>query len=174
MAWFLTLVMALILWLPAPARADETTVLLREITPEGRGAAIGQVLLRDTTGGLRLITRLHSLPPGAHGLHVHELPDCGPAQKDGITVAGLAAGGHFDPDGTGVHAGPLGEGHLGDLPRITAAQDGRSEQTLLAPRLRLEAIHGRALIVHAGGDNYRDEPEPLGGGGARIACGLIP
>ncbi|MBM2860545.1 superoxide dismutase, partial [Escherichia coli] len=26
----------------------------------------------------------------------------------------------------------------------------------------------------AGGDNHDDHPEPLGGGGARIACGIIP
>nr|MBP8027895.1 superoxide dismutase [Acinetobacter sp.] len=24
-----------------------------------------------------------------------------------------------------------------------------------------------------GGDNYADQPKPLGGGGERIACGLI-
>lgn len=28
-------------------------------------------------------------------------------------------------------------------------------------------------MVHAGGDNYADDPKPLGGGGARIACGSI-
>jgi Cu-Zn family superoxide dismutase len=28
-------------------------------------------------------------------------------------------------------------------------------------------------MIHAGGDNYSDEPEPLGGGGARIACGVV-
>jgi Cu-Zn family superoxide dismutase len=28
-------------------------------------------------------------------------------------------------------------------------------------------------MVHAGGDNYSDQPKPLGGGGDRIACGLI-
>jgi Cu-Zn family superoxide dismutase len=27
--------------------------------------------------------------------------------------------------------------------------------------------------VHAGGDNYADEPQPLGGGGARTACGVV-
>jgi len=34
----------------------------------------------------------------------------------------------------------------------------------------LDQLEGRALMIHAGGDNYADEPEPLGGGGAR--CGL--
>jgi Cu-Zn family superoxide dismutase len=29
-------------------------------------------------------------------------------------------------------------------------------------------------MVHAGGDNHSDHPQPLGGGGGRIACGVIP
>jgi len=45
--------------------------------------------------------------------------------------------------------------------------------TLLAPRLKLADVQGRAIMVHAGGDNYSDEPQPLGGGGERIACGVI-
>jgi Cu-Zn family superoxide dismutase len=28
-------------------------------------------------------------------------------------------------------------------------------------------------MIHEGGDNYRDTPEPLGGGGGRIACGVV-
>ncbi|HDI6039899.1 TPA: superoxide dismutase family protein, partial [Escherichia coli] len=35
-------------------------------------------------------------------------------------------------------------------------------------------INGRSLMIHIGGDNHHDHPEPLGGGGARIACGIIP
>ena len=38
----------------------------------------------------------------------------------------------------------------------------------------MEDVSGRALMIHEGGDNYADEPKPLGGGGARIACGVIP
>ena len=33
------------------------------------------------------------------------------------------------------------------------------------------ASANHALIVHAGGDTYSDTP-PLGGGGARVACGV--
>ena len=32
---------------------------------------------------------------------------------------------------------------------------------------------GRALMIHAGGDNYTDNPEN-GGGTGRIACGVVP
>jgi Cu-Zn family superoxide dismutase len=29
-------------------------------------------------------------------------------------------------------------------------------------------------MIHAGGDNHADHPAPLGGGGMRIACGVVP
>ena len=44
---------------------------------------------------------------------------------------------------------------------------------LIAPRLKLADVQGLAIMVHAGGDNYSDDPKPLGGGGDRIACGVI-
>jgi Cu-Zn family superoxide dismutase len=28
-------------------------------------------------------------------------------------------------------------------------------------------------MVHAGGDNHSDHPAALGGGGARVACGVV-
>jgi Cu-Zn family superoxide dismutase len=28
-------------------------------------------------------------------------------------------------------------------------------------------------MVHVGGDNHADHPQPLGGGGVRFACGVI-
>jgi len=42
-----------------------------------------------------------------------------------------------------------------------------------APHLKLADLHGHAIVIHAGSDNYADEPKPLGGGGARIACGVV-
>jgi Cu-Zn family superoxide dismutase len=44
---------------------------------------------------------------------------------------------------------------------------------VIAPNLKLADVKGRAIMIHAGGDNYSDQPAPLGGGGARIACGVI-
>jgi len=50
---------------------------------------------------------------------------------------------------------------------------GRANTPVQAARLGMEELAGRALMVHVGGDNYSDSPDPLGGGGARFACGLI-
>jgi Cu-Zn family superoxide dismutase len=44
---------------------------------------------------------------------------------------------------------------------------------VVAPRLKVADLKGKAVIVHAGGDNYADQPAALGGGGARIACGAF-
>ncbi len=57
---------------------------------------------------------------------------------------------------------------------VTVDDSGKSKQTLLAPNLKLAEIKNRAVIIHQGGDNYSDQPQPLGGGGRRIACGIIP
>lgn len=159
----------------ATAEAATRTVTLNAISADGIGAEIGTVLLRDTRYGLYIEPRLKGLPPGAHGFHVHERPNCGPAPgADGKPAAGLGAGGHYDPAKTGKHLGPhAAEGHLGDLPVLWVDQDGTASLPALAPKLKLRLIGGRSLMVHAGGDNYADQPAPLGGGGARIACGLI-
>jgi len=39
--------------------------------------------------------------------------------------------------------------------------------------LKVIDIKGRSLMIHAGGDNYSDMPVSLGGGGARVACGVV-
>jgi superoxide dismutase, Cu-Zn family len=156
------------------AYADSVSVEMHLITDRGVGHSIGTVRAEDSPYGLLLTPDLAGLPPGLHGFHVHAKPDCGPAEKNGEMVAGLAAGGHYDPANTGKHEGPYGSGHLGDLPALPAGADGRATMPALAPRLKVSQIKGHSLMIHAGGDNYSDQPQKLGGGGARIACGVVP
>ena len=111
---------------------------------------------------------------GVHGFHLHANGSCAAAEKDGKMVPALAAGAHYDPNNSKKHGSPWGNGHLGDLPPLIVDADGRSTEPVLAPRLHdLEMLKGHSLMIHAGGDNYSDEPMPVGGGGARIACGVI-
>ncbi len=88
-------------------------------------------------------------------------------------MAGLAAGGHFDPAGTAKHLGPAGAGHKGDMPVLSVDPDGKASTAVVAPHLKVADAQGHAIVIHAGGDNYSDQPAPLGGGGARIACGVV-
>ncbi len=172
----LTVLPAAALFLAATAEADEITVSMHAIDAGGVGSEIGTVRAEDGPEGLILTVSFSGLTPGPHGFHLHENPDCGPAEKDGQMAAGLAAGGHYDPHKTGKHLGPTGEGHLGDLPLIEIGADGMvaSKEPLVAPRLKVADLHGHSLVIHAMGDTYSDEPQPLGGAGGRIACGTAP
>jgi superoxide dismutase, Cu-Zn family len=164
---------ACILLLAGLVYAEEMIIKVNLVNEHGLGKEIGTVTATDSKYGLILTPQLNGLTPGLHGFHIHDKPDCSPAMKEGKPVAALAAGGHYDPDGTGRHEGPYGNGHLGDLPALCVAADGKATQPVLAPRLKVADIKGRSLMIHAGGDNYSDSPAPLGGGGARVACGVI-
>lgn len=160
---------------PTGALAEEVTVTLNRLMPDGKiGPAIGTVRFVDDKGGLYIQPSLTGLSVGAHGFHIHARGSCAATKsKKGKITPGGRAGGHYDPKKTRRHRGPRGRGHLGDLPRLIAGPSGDTGGWLLAPRLKVKDIRGRALMVHAGGDNYRDKPKKLGGGGGRVACGVI-
>lgn len=151
----------------------EIAVTMNEAVKEGVGAALGSVRIVETPHGLAFYPSLKGLSPGLHGFHVHENASCAPAEQDGAMVPALSAGGHLDPQGANKHAEPWGSGHLGDLPPLFAAADGTATNPVLGPRLKMADVRNRAVIIHAGGDNHADHPKPLGGGGARVACGVI-
>jgi superoxide dismutase, Cu-Zn family len=152
--------------------AEEMVVEMHQIDDQGIGPVIGTVTASTSAYGTLLTPHLNGLAPGLHGFHVHTNPSCDPMSKDNKMVAGLAAGGHYDPSGSGQHLGPYANGHLGDLPPLYVGADGTATQPVLAPRIKLSDLKGRSLMIHAGGDNYSDDPDPLGGGGARMACGV--
>jgi len=158
----------------AQPSADRVTVTMNSVDAQGIGASVGTIVLHDSKHGLVLIPNLKGLTPGEHGFHIHENPDCGPKEKDGKMTAALAAGGHFDPSATGKHLGPHGGGHRGDLPKLEVAGDGSATRTLHLEGVSLADVRSRSIMIHAGGDNYADTPAPLGGGGTRVACGVIP
>jgi superoxide dismutase, Cu-Zn family len=154
---------------PAAAMADETTVVIHEVNPQEVGAAIGEITFTDTDYGLLIVPNFSSAAPGLHGTHVHQNPDCGPAEINGTMTAAGAAGGHFDPDQTGLHLGPYGAGHLGDLPNLVVEEDGTASVPMLAPRLTVADLKGHAIVLHAGPDRYDNADM----GGARMYCGVV-
>ncbi|MBE0464657.1 MAG: superoxide dismutase [Cu-Zn] SodC [Halomonadaceae bacterium] len=162
------------LLLASAAHANETLeVDMHKVSTDGVEESIGSVSLETTDHGLLLTPSLSGLEPGVYGFHVHQNASCEPAENDeGEMTAAQAAGGHYDPEETGTHQGPYGDGHLGDLPVLTVNEDGEANLPVLAPRLSMEDMPGRALMIHEGGDTYSDEPH-LGGGGGRMACGVV-
>lgn len=156
-------------------KKEEITVQMQLLDPVNGNKDIGTVDITKTRYGLVFTPHLKDLSPGLHGFHIHENNSCAPKEKNGKLVAGLAAGGHWDPKKTKAHGHSWDDdAHLGDLPALTVNADGTATNPVLAPRLKsLKEIKHHALMIHAGGDNHSDHPAPLGGGGARLACGLI-
>ena len=147
-----------------PVSPDDSVVV--NISETAAGASVGSIRVEQTADGARFTPNLTGLTPGEHGFHVHVNPSCG--------MAGQDAGGHYDPQNTGRHEGPNGDGHLGDLPTLSVNSSGAATTPVVAPRVRVRDLDGRSLMIHAGGDNYSDTPAALGGGGARVACGVVP
>lgn len=147
--------------------ADSVTVNMERLNADGSKTAIGNIHFADTQYGLLVVPSLSDLSPGLHGFHVHQNPSC--------DDYGMAAGDHLDPAHTGKHLGPYtAAGHQGDLPILVVDPHGIATTSTLAPRLSVSDLVGHAIMIHAGGDNYSDVPQRLGGGGARVACGVVP
>lgn len=143
------------------ALADEIKI---EMFSVADGKSLGFVEAVDTPQGVLLTPHLSHLSPGLHGMHMHQNPSCGHQAAD--------AGGHWDPKTTNSHQGPYGHGHLGDLPALYVDAQGNATLPVLAPHLVVKDFSQHSLMIHAGGDNYSDNP-PMGGGGERIVCGAI-
>jgi Cu-Zn family superoxide dismutase len=158
----------------APAFA-QTRVEMNMVDIKGVGAPVGTVEFSPAPGGQGVLIKpnLKGLPPGVHGFHVHEFANCGAKEKDGKMSAAEMAGDHYDPKKTKSHQGATGDGHLGDLPTLTVDAQGNSTQAMIAPHLSMKDLPRHSLVIHAGGDTQSDRPAPNGGGGARIACGVI-
>ena len=157
----------------ASAQAASSASALAELR-DSKGKVVGSATLTTmSNGAVKVQVAVAGLAgtAGAHGLHLHAVGSCSPDFS--------AAGGHFNP--TGAQHGlsnPAGP-HVGDLPNLTLAADGRATYEAAAERMILATgaanslfdADGSALVIHAGPDD--NVSNPAGNSGARIACGVI-
>ncbi len=124
----------------------------------------------EADGTIGLAIEIAGAPPGGHAFHLHEVGDCSAAD-------GTSAGGHWNP--TGHDHGQWGsEGayHLGDVGNIEVGEDGSGHFHMTSTVWSIGTgaendIVGRAVILHAGVDDFTTQP--TGAAGGRIACGVI-
>lgn len=124
----------------------------------------------DERGLVRVDARVEGLPPGPHGIHIHEKGNCSPAFG--------AAGAHYNPLGK-QHGllNPKGP-HAGDLPDIVVDGSGVGRLNVTTGLVTLSPgpttlldSDGSAIVIHAGPDDQ--VTDPAGHSGDRIACGVI-
>ncbi|MCG7343157.1 superoxide dismutase family protein [Sporosarcina sp. ACRSL] len=137
-----------------------------------KGDEIGEVTLVQETEGVLINVQAEDLPPGMHGIHIHETGVCTPPDF-------TSAGAHFNPTGK-EHGFDNPKGfHLGDLPNIEVDQEGKVSMKLTTSEITLKKgmensildKDGSAIVIHETADDYKTDP--AGNSGARIACAPI-
>jgi Cu-Zn family superoxide dismutase len=140
-----------------------------QLKPTKGNKTFGEATFEQVGDKVRVVVFVQGLKPGQeHGLHIHEVGDCGSGD-------GMSTKGHFNPLGKPhAHYGSA-ERHAGDLPALKSNKAGRANVQIDLDVITLTPgpanIIGRGLIVHADPDDYKTQP--TGNAGARIACGVI-
>jgi Cu-Zn family superoxide dismutase len=137
----------------------------------GLGPFLGTIVARNTMikiagreePALMLKANLSGLAPGLHAYHIHEYPNCGPKEKDGVMVPGLAAGAHLFAEHQAGSEMVTYKSHLGNLPSLLVRADGTTAEEIIAPRLALADLVDRSIMIHASQDDNS----------AREACGVF-
>jgi Cu-Zn family superoxide dismutase len=123
------------------------------------GQPLGTIDLIDAPTGTLLRIELDGLAPGPKAIHIHSVGDCTDGQAHGL----------LNPDGPDA----------GDLTNFYVHDNGYAWAEIFTPLASLDGHvgatilddDGAALVVHTRSDDHSSQP--IGGAGARVACGLI-
>jgi Cu-Zn family superoxide dismutase len=154
----------------AQASPGEASAVLK-----GASGDIGSVKIHESPKGVLLHVDISGLTPGWHAMHFHAVGDCSDPKF-------LSSGGHInDPMMKRPHGLLNVEGpDFGDLPNIYVGADGTGMAEAFSTLVSLTGAGGRppllladgsAVVIHAGPDDY--VTQPIGGAGARVACGVV-
>ena len=170
------------------ATGDAGPVVAKAKLVNDAGAEVGSARFHVRPDGSvkgRVTVQLPTDSPEFHGLHLHaNAAATGCVPGTGFT----GVGGHWDAGGH-QHGN-----HTGDLPSAQRQSDGEAEVVIEVDKFTAADIAGKAIIVHAGPDNFGNVPlgtapnqytdngtaysgtggtAATGNAGARFACGVI-
>jgi Cu-Zn family superoxide dismutase len=153
----------------AGRESEDLSTAIARIAPKSGSSVTGEATLAQEDGKLSITVQLSSAPPGAHAVHLHEKGDCSAPDAS-------SAGGHWNPDGKPHGKRGSGAFHAGDLGNVEIGPDGTGSLSLDVSDWSLGAGSekspvGKAVVVHAQPDDFVTQPD--GGGGQRIACGVV-
>ena len=141
-----------------------------QLTPAAGSQVTGTLTAMPMGNGVHLTGNIAGLAPGStHAFHIHEKGDCSAADF-------TSAGGHFNPTAQPHGRAAQGMHHMGDSDNLVADAKGVARvdahfKGVVIGGGALNDVLGKAVIVHAGADDYTTQP--TGNAGGRSACGVI-
>ncbi|NCP50722.1 MAG: superoxide dismutase family protein [Flavobacteriales bacterium] len=159
---------------PITEKVEQTSnveVIKFSLEPKSDSNVSGTVTFTQENGSVTMVAEMEGLTEGIHAIHIHEKADCS-------SPDGKSTGGHWNP--TAQPHGKWGaeEGyHKGDIGNFIADASGKGSITFTTDQWCIgcgdeaKDILGKAVIVHAGTDDYTTQP--TGDAGGRISCAGI-
>jgi Cu-Zn family superoxide dismutase len=163
-----------------PAGEDAVEVTMQNV----EGEEVATLTFTTVDNGVQVTGEFQNVPPGEHGLHIHQVGICDPELETPFDSAGP----HFNPadapHGDAPTEDELAEtpdepvAHAGDLGNVTIADDGTGSVDVVSNRFTLgegdaslAGEFGSAIVLHEQADDLTTQPS--GDSGSRIACGVI-
>ena len=134
------------------------------------GSGVSGTATFEVVGDQVMLTlEISGASPGEHAFHLHEIGDC--SADDGTS-----AGGHWNPTEADHGQWGIDQFHLGDVGNLVVDEEGNASLTVATNLWSIGSgsdsdVVGRAVIVHAGVDDFTTQP--TGDAGGRIGCGVI-
>lgn len=171
-----------------PHATPQPTESIRQVDlKDASGAVVGTVKITKNASWLGIVIETHgTLKPGFHGVHFHVFGKCEPNStppNGGAPGDFLSAGGHLQVND------PTAKPASGDQTSLLVRQDGEGYLETTTDSVTFDDLKGRALIIHAGPDNFGNIPNrymqangtpgpdtetmATGDAGGRVACGVI-
>ncbi|MFT6064746.1 MAG: Cu-Zn family superoxide dismutase [Paraglaciecola sp.] len=165
----LTFLILLALLFTSCGQNMEKTAIVN-IIPKSGSNMKGNVTFTEKNGKVFMKAAITGLLAGNHAIHIHAIGDC--SAEDG-----KSAGGHWNPDNKN-HGKWLEEPfHIGDIGNIVADKNGKGTIVRTTDLWCIDCdddeknIIGKAIIIHAGPDDFSSQPS--GAAGPRVGCGEI-